>query len=270
MLKIESDWLDLRYLDDLATQKTLIHRLDPCVKLITTLLFVIIATSYPKYEITGLIPLVFFPFALMLMGNLPWKHLLKRLVLVSPFVIFVGILNPFFDQTPYMQVHSVMISGGWVSFMSIALRFILTVTAALILVATTGMDAICTAFLRLGVPKMIVTQILFMYRYLHVLLDEFIRVTQAYSLRSFHGEGIRFRAWGSLVGQMLMRTMDRAQRIYQAMLCRGFDGEMRMLRADRIAVTDIAYVTGWAVFFIAARYINIPQALGTIFLGVYQ
>ncbi|MEM5795532.1 MAG: cobalt ECF transporter T component CbiQ [Bacillota bacterium] len=270
MLKIESNWLDLRHLDDLAAQKTMIHQLDPRIKLITTLLFIIVVTSYGKYEITGLIPFVFFPFVLILLGNLPWSHLLKRLLLVSPFVLFVGIFNPLFDQTPLLRIHSLVITGGWVSFLSLTLRLALTVTAALILVATTGIDALCTALLRLGVPRVIVTQVLFMYRYLHVLLDEFIRLTQAYSLRSFHGEGLRFRAWGSLVGQLLIRTIDRAQRIYQAMLCRGFDGEIRLLRPGKIAVAETVYVTGWTAFFLIARFINIPQALGKVFLGVYQ
>jgi cobalt/nickel transport system permease protein len=270
MIKIESNWIDLRYLDDLATQKTVIHRLNPCIKLITVLLFIITTTSYPKYEIAGLMPLAFFPFVLIFLGNLPWNHLLRRLILVSPFVILVGVFNPLFDQTPVMQIDSLLISGGWISFISITLRFILTVTAALILVATTGIDAICAALLRMGVPKVIVTQLLFMYRYIHVLLDELIRVVQAYGLRSFHGEKLRFRVWGSLIGQLLMRTMDRARRIYQAMLCRGFDGEIHMIRSHSLNSADIVFVTGWTTFFCTARLFNIPQALGKVFLGVYQ
>lgn len=268
MIKIESNWIDLRYLDDLATQKSVIHRLNPGIKLITVLLFIIITTSYPKYEIAGLMPLIFFPFTLILLGNLPWNHLLRRLILVSPFVVLIGIFNPLFDQTPVMQVHSLLISGGWISFLSITLRFILTVTAALILVATTGIDAICAALLRMGVPKVVVTQLLFMYRYIHVLLDELIRVIQAYGLRSFHGEKLRFRVWGSLIGQLLMRTMDRARRIYSAMLCRGFDGEIRMVRTHNISGADLIYITGWIAFFCAARFFNIPHALGKVFLGV--
>ena len=270
MLKIESNWIDLRYLNDLSAQKTVVHGLDPCTKLLTTLLFVITVTSFPKYEIMGLLPLLFFPFSLILLGNLPWNHLMKRLLLVSPFVIFVGIFNPLFDQTPFLQMGDLLVTGGWVSFVSITLRLVLTVTAALVLVATTGIDAICIALLHLRVPKVIILQLLFMYRYLHVLLEEFVRTIQAYSLRSFHGEGIRFKAWGSLVGQLLMRTMDRAQRIYQAMLCRGFDGEIRIMRTPKLQKTGILYLICWAAFFLTARSINIPYFLGTLLLGVYQ
>lgn len=269
MIKLDSNWINLRYLDDLSRNKTVIHHLDPCVKVLTTLLFIIVTTSFPKYEIAALLPLTFFPVVLILLGNLPWNHLLKRLLLVAPFVVFVGIFNPLFDHTPVLQIGPILLTGGWLSFMSITLRLSLTVTAALILVATTGIDAICTGFLRMGVPKVIVIQLLFLYRYVHVLLDEFIRVMQAYRLRSFHGEGLRFKAWGSLVGQLLMRTIDRAQRIYQAMLCRGFDGEIRMLRTNQTNTTDILYAVSWTAFLLTVRFYNIPHALGNVFMEVF-
>ncbi len=267
MIKIESNWVDLRHLDELAAQETFIHRLDSRIKLYTTLAFVIIVTSFSKYEITGLFPLLFYPAAIMALGNLPCRHLLKRLLLISPFVVFIGLFNPLFDQAPVVRIGSILISGGWISFLAITLKLSLTVTSALILVATTGMNSICAALFRMGVPKPIVVQMLFMYRYLHVLLEEFVRTVQAYHLRSFHGEGIRYQAWGSLLGQLLIRTMDRAQRIYQAMMCRGFDGEIRLLHTGNIQKRDRIYLTCWIGFFLLCRFINIPQVLGKLLTG---
>jgi cobalt/nickel transport system permease protein len=270
MMKLESNWLDLRCLDDLAAQDSVIRRINPCIKLLTTLIFVLVVTSFPKYEIAGVLPLVLYPIVLINLGLLPTKHLFKRLLLAAPFVICIGIFNPLLDHTPVTQIGSVVISGGWLSFFSITLRFILTVLAALILVATTGIDAICTALLRIHVPKALVVQLLFMYRYIHVLLEEFLRTIQAYTLRSFHGEGLRFKVWGSLVGQLLMRTIARAQRIYQAMLCRGFDGEFRLIRTDSLRIHDISYLLGWSAFFLTARLYNIPQFLGTLLVGGFR
>ena len=108
-----------------------------------------------------------------------------------------------------------------------------------------------------------------MYRYLYVLLEEFIRTVRAHSLRSFQGGGIGFKVWGSLLGQLLLRTIDRAQRIYQAMLCRGFDGEIRLLRYNKLVAADIIYFFGWSAFFIAVRLVNIPQRLGALLIGGY-
>ncbi|HWR41621.1 cobalt ECF transporter T component CbiQ [Sporomusa sp.] len=268
MLKIEANWIDLRYLDALSTQNTFIHRLNPCVKLIATLIFIITVTSFSKYEITGLYPFFLYPAVLLSLGNLPFSLILKRLLIVAPFIIFIGIFNPLFDHTPIAKVGSVVITGGWVSFLSITIRLCLTVTTALILVATTGIDALGSALLKIGVPKIIVIQLLFMYRYLHVLVEEFVRCVTAYSLRSFHGEGVHFRAWGSLLGQLLIRSIDRANRIYQAMLCRGFDGEVRLLRTSTLTSLDILYLTFWIIFFVFVRWFNIPQLLGNLLMGV--
>lgn len=268
MLKAEANWIDLRYLDTLATQNTVIHRLNPCVKLIITLIFIITVTSFNKYEITGLLPLFLFPLITISLGQLPQALIFKRLLIAAPFIIFIGIFNPLFDHTPVVRLYSVVITGGWVSFLSITLRLLLTVTAALILVATTGIDAIGSALLRIGVPKVIVIQLLFMYRYLHVLVEEFIRCVTAYSLRSFHGEGIQFKAWGSLLGQLLLRSIDRANRIYQSMLCRGFDGEVRLMRTNTLSSADLFYFSFWLLFFLGTRLFDVPELLGKLLMGV--
>lgn len=267
MIKLESNWLDLRHLDDLANQKTFIHSLNSCTKLITTLAFVVIVTSFSKYEVTALLPLLFYPIFLMALGNLPYHHLVKRLVFIAPFVCFIGLFNPIFDQAPIARLGPLLITGGWASFLSITIKLLLTVTSALILVATTGMNSLCTAMSQLGVPKPIVLQILFMYRYLHVLLEEFLKTVQAYNLRSFKVDGIHFKAWGSLLGQLLLRTMARAQRIYQAMLCRGFDGKIPLRTATNWTKQDQLYLASWLTFFLFCRFINIPQMLGKLLTG---
>jgi cobalt/nickel transport system permease protein len=267
MINLQARWLNLRQLDELAAQDTVIHRLHPCAKLLTTAVFLIVVASFSKYEVLGLLPFFLYPITLLSLADLPYAVLLKRVLLAIPFVFFVGIFNPLFDQTPFLQIGPLLISGGWISFISILLRFILAVTAALLLIATTGMDGIGAALLRLKVPRVFVVQLLFMYRYLYVLLEEVSRTLLAHSLRSFRDSGLRFRVWGSLLGQLLLRTIDRAQRIYQAMLCRGFDGEIRLLRHQPFALGDLAYLSGWVFFFLVARSYNIPQWLGTLLMG---
>lgn len=267
MSKMESYWLDLKQLDEMASKTTIIHRINPCVKLLTTVIFLTVVASFSKYEISGLFPMMIYPVVLIVLGELSVGPILNRVLLALPFVFFIGIFNPIFDQMPFLHLGPFFISGGWVSFLSILLRFLLAVTAALILVATTGIDAIGMALLKLKVPKVLVIQLLFMYRYLYVLLEEFIRTIRAYSLRSFHGEGIQYRVWGSLLGQLLLRTIDRAQRIYQAMLCRGFDGEMRLIGQKKLERLDIIYFLGWSALFIVFRLVNISQWLGMLLVG---
>jgi cobalt/nickel transport system permease protein len=260
--------LDIRYLDIISSRDTSIHRLDPRAKLLTTLAYIVAVASFDKYTVTGLVPFVIYPVVLIALGDLPVAYLLRKVMLAAPFAFFIGIFNPFFDQEVLLQLGPVPISGGWVSFLSIMLRFTLTVASALLLVATTGLNGVCLALDKLGAPKAFVVQLLFLYRYLFVLGDEAIRLTRARALRSFEGRGMGIRVFSSLAGQLLLRTLDRARRIHLAMLCRGFDGEVRQAGSLRFSKGDLAYTVGWSGLFALLRVYDIPQLAGSVVMGL--
>ncbi|GAK55685.1 cobalt ABC transporter, inner membrane subunit CbiQ [Candidatus Vecturithrix granuli] len=264
MATLESTFFDLGYIETLAQQQTAIHQLDPRAKLLTTLMFLVTVMSFRRYELSGLIPFFLYPLVIVRAGNLPSVYLVKRIGVVLPFVGLIGIFNPLFDQTIIMQLGPVAISGGWVSFLSIVLRCLLTVFAVLILIATTGFYRICTALERIGVPNMFAVQLLFVYRYLFVLIDEASRMARARALRSFSRKGFGLKTWGSLTGHLLLRTLDRAQRIHLAMLVRGFDGKIRLARHETLQIRDIVFVLGWSSLFIMLRLYNLSMLIGNM------
>ena len=266
-MRIDSQLINMRLLDELATGQSPVHRLHPAAKLVATLAFVAVVASYPKYEVAGLLPLLFFPLSLAALGGLPAGALLKRLAVAMPFVLFIAIFNPVFDPRQATVLGGLTVTYGWLSFASIVLRCLLAVGAALILVATTGMDALGAALLRLRVPQAMVVQLMFMYRYIYILMEEFSRVLRAYNLRAFGSGGIRPGAWGSLLGHLLVRTLARAQRIYAAMLCRGFDGSVSFRTPRGFTASDAVFTAGWIFFFLASRNINLPQWLGSLLTG---
>lgn len=267
MSRLEQQWLEFRYLDELSGGDSPVHQLHPGVKLLVTLAFVVVTASFPKYEVTGMIPLLFYPLFLISLADLPWGLLLRRLLLALPFVLFIAVFNPLFDQAPYYRIGWLTVSGGVVSLLSILLRFSLSVLAALALIATTGINALGAALLTFGVPKALVSQLLFMYRYLHVLMAEVVRTMRAYCLRSPDSDGVGIRTWGSLTGLLLLRTLDRAQRVHQAMRCRGYDGTIRLARSSRLRMLDGAFLVFWLVFFVAVRMVNFPQWVGALLMG---
>jgi cobalt/nickel transport system permease protein len=264
MTRIDSAFFDIGTLDTLAGRNSAIHRLDPRAKLVTTLVFILAVVSFDRYEVSALLPFGLFPLSLILLADLPPGTLLKKLLLAAPFALCVGLFNPFFDRQVLLQFGSLEISGGWVSFASILLRFTLTVLAALVLIATTSFTGVCRALDRLGAPKVFVLQLLFLYRYLFVLIAEAQRLVRARTLRSFGGRGLGMNVFGHLIGQLLLRTLDRAQRLHLAMLCRGFDGEFRLLRPSRFGRREVVFTIGWSAVFIALRFSNVPQSLGRL------
>lgn len=268
MAAIDAAFLDLSYLDTLARRDTFLHRLDPRIKVLITALFVVCIVSFDKYQIGAMLPFILLLIVAMGLAEIPASLVLKKLLVVSPFAVMVGIFNPLLDQQPVLQLGQVMISGGWISFASILLRVALTVSAVLLLIGCTGFNAVCMAMVRLGMPRIFAVQLLMLYRYLFVLVDEGMRMQQARALRSFGNKGLSMRTFSHLIGQLLLKTLDRAQRIHLAMLCRGFDGTIRIRRTLRLTVTDLLVLAGSAAVILAMRVIDLPMLVGQYLTGI--
>jgi cobalt/nickel transport system permease protein len=109
------------------------------------------------------------------------------------------------------------------------------------------------------------------YRYLAVLAAEVSRTTRAYALRAAGRRGIAPAAWGPLAGQVLLRTFDRAERVYQAMRLRGFDGDPHAGGPPRLFRSrDLAFILGWSAYFLLVRFVDLPGLLGRYFLEVIR
>lgn len=260
----------LRYLDILSCQDTMLHRLDPRAKVLTSLIYIVAVISFDKYAVSALLPFCFFPVVMISLGNLPAAYLVKQLLIMAPLALFVGIANPFFDREIMLRAGPVALSGGWISCCSIFLRFALTALAALILIATTGFTKVCMVLDRLGLPRAFTVQLLFIYRYIFVLADEGSQMSKARALRSCGRRGMSISVFCSLTGHLLLRTVDRAQRIYMAMVSRGFRGEFRFKAPLSFGMREAAFTLGWSAFFIFFRMYSIPSFVGELIEGLLR
>ena len=270
MNNIGKNYFDIGYMDTLATGNSPLHRLDPRIKVITTILFILTVVSFSKYTISAFIPLLIYPVFLISVGGLPAGYILKKVILVSPFAVLLGIFNPIIDRETVAYIGTIGISGGWISFISILLRFALTVTSALLLIALTGFNTICEALTKFGVPRPFIVQLLFFYRYLFVLTDEAQRMERARLLRSFNGHLMRYKTFISMIGHLLLRSLGRAERIYHAMCCRGFDGHIHMRQSRKINFNDIGFMVIWGCLFFVFRIYDIPAQLGGLVMGWFR
>jgi cobalt/nickel transport system permease protein len=157
------------------------------------------------------------------------------------------------------------ISGqGLTEFATIALNSWISVQAALLLAFTTPFHDLIDALRELRLPRVMVSIIGFMYRYLAVMGDEAERMARARSARSADPTGrgggtVRWRAsvTGRMVGSLFLRSYERSERIYSAMQARGFDGELRYLRGPSLERSEIlafgAAAAALVAFSIVAR-----------------
>lgn len=269
MSKIVNSLYNMKSMDDFSKQDTFIHKLHPLVKLLTTVVYLAVVISFGRYDIGNILPFVFYPVIIFVIAELPIVPILKRLLLVEPFIIGIGILNPVFDNCTIM-LGGISISRGWVTFISIFIKCGLTVIATKLLIATTGMDKLAASLRMLRVPKIFVLQVLLTYRYISVLVEEVFRMQRAYSLRAPGQRGIHRSVWGSFGGQLILRTLERAQRVYQAMNLRGFKGEYNIGTSKRIGLGDVLYLAGWSSFFALVRIYNLPMLIGRLLTGVIK
>ena len=254
-------------LDEIAAQDTPAGRLDPRVKVLSTLAFVAVVATFGRHDALRLVPMAAFPVALAALGDVPWRPLLARLALASPFALAVAALEPFLDRAPAVALGPIALSGGVIAFATITVKFTLSLGAALVLVATTGFDAVCAGVQRLGAPRLVVAQLLLMYRYLFVLADEARRMVRAHDQRTVRRDALSLRTAGSLLGQLLLRALARAERVHAAMRCRGFDGGIRFRRGAQIGRRDVLFAFATAALLSLARAVDVPRLLGSALTG---
>lgn len=266
MISIHAAVIDLKRLDLLADGNSPIHTLDARAKVLATLVFIITVVSFHRYELARLLPFYIFPAAMIAFARLPLLYLVRKITFISSLVLLVGIFNPLFDHTVRHHIGELSISGGWTSFGSLALRSTLTIGATFILVGTTGFTTVCQALERLGAPHLFTVQLLFLHRYILVLADEADRAARARQLRSCGNKGMGIASLGTLTGHLLLRTWQRAERIYAAMLARGFTGSFHAHQTASFGAAEYGFLLGWSLLFILLRAFDFPGAIN-LFAG---
>lgn len=162
----------------------------------------------------------------------------------------------------------VVLSGGAVTLLVLVVKGVLCFLAVYLLIATTGMERVCAALRQLHVPQVLVTTILLTYRYIVLLLQEGNRISTAYALRAPGEKGIHFRAWGSLLGQLLLRSVDRAQLVYESMMLRGYgwrDDPAPTRQPQKGSAAGTVFFVATLMYCILFRVIPIFELLGQFF-----
>jgi cobalt/nickel transport system permease protein len=239
-----------------------IHRLDPRVKAVVTVIFIISNALLPDGAWLAFGLAWLFLLLSNYLSQLGLGYTLKRSLVALPFaLIAVTVLfsihgTPIFSFNLFMM-NFVVTDMGLLRFVSILIRSWLSVQMAILLVATTRFPDLIHALEHLRVPAILTTIIAFLYRYLFVLTDEVFRLIRARESRSAAapnkraGGGVLWRAKvaGDMAGQLFLRSYERSDRIYQAMVARGYSGHLYTLNAHEMKSRDY-FVTAFAVLLI--------------------
>lgn len=240
-------------MNELASRDTWLNHLHPLVKLLVTITYITVTVSFSKYQIMEVFLMAVYPALLFIVGEISFIDSIKRLKIILPFVCFVGIFNPFFDRQIITYVKGIAITSGMISMCTLMAKGILCLLASYLLIASTKIESICYALRLIHVPSLLVTQILLIYRYLSLLLTEVGKIMDAYSLRAPGQKGVHIKAWGSLAGGLLLRSMDRASVLYESMTLRGYHGEFYFGNERNLQKKDILYLLLWIIIFFVIK-----------------
>jgi cobalt/nickel transport system permease protein len=209
-----------------------VHRLPPHVKLVAMLLFVLVVVSTPFRQVWA-----FGLYALLLLAvargaRVPARTLARRLVVEVPFVVF-AVLLPFISRGERVDVLglSLSLSGLWGAW-SVLAKATLGVLAMLLLAATTQLRDLVTGLDRLRMPTLIVQIMMFMIRYVDVVLAEMRRMHIARVSRGFVARDVRaLPVLARSVAALFIRSYERGERVHLAMVSRGYTGRMPLTTA---------------------------------------
>lgn len=235
------------------------------MKFILSLAFILTIALTPS----GVWPVYIFLLACVLsveaLSGLGISFVLKRSMLAVPFVLaaFPLIFTVPFDSlwTFFLGRTSFTITQpGMERFLSIAIKSWISVQAAILLASTTSFPDLLTAMRSVGIPPLLVSIFGLMWRYLFVLADEALRLLHARQARSSHSDRKDLKPGGSLVwrgkvaggmaGSLFLRAFERSDRIYMAMLARGYDGEVRSFPLPPLQASSLLLLSGSLVLFL--------------------
>ncbi len=204
-----------------------VHALAPECKLAAQLLFVFVVVATPREAVWAFAAYAAILAAVILLSELPFAFVLKRLAIEIPFVAF-ALLLPFISRGERIDVLGLSVSreGLWGAW-NILVKGTLGVAASIVVASTTTIAEMLKGFERLHMPKAFTSIATFMVRYLDVIADEMKRMKVARASRGYSPRWIwQAKAIGASIGALFVRSYERGERVYLAMLSRGFTGEM--------------------------------------------
>jgi cobalt/nickel transport system permease protein len=227
-----------------SSRQSIIHCLDPRVRIAVAVVFAVLVVLFQRFAVLGIGLAI--SFLLLFAARAVTPVNIRRIAGLNVFLFFLAVLlplstpgHPFAQAGPLIWSEEGLLKAGL-----IALKANTVLAAFMALVGTMEHTHLGFALHSLGMPEKLTHILLFKVRYLGVIQREYHKLVDAMKLRAFRPRFDRhtFRAYGYLIGMLLVRSLDRAERIVAAMKCRGFRGKFHVMSRFRIELPDVVFV----------------------------
>ena len=230
--------------EELANGNSLIHGLDPRGKLFVVFLFSIVVAAADRFQV--LLGSLTLGVLIVLTAKVPARELIKRLIPVNMLILFLWLFLPFtFGGEPLFFIGSLAVTREGVFYATrISIKSNAMMLMLIALVASTPIFFMGHAMHQLKIPNKIVHLFFFTYRYIHAIYREYLRLKNSIKIRGFipKTDLHTYKTFAYMVGMLLVRSFDRAHRVHNAMLCRGFKGDLYSLKKFSFKTNDIVSI----------------------------
>ncbi len=247
------------FLDEYSGLESPVHRLDPRAKLVGLVALIVVCVTTPPNLYTAFAAYLGLEVSLILLSRLPWRHVLKRLFIVLPFILVVAAFIPFFSRGGgSYNLGPVRVSAhGLLVLWNVAVKSTVSVLAVIILSSTTPFPDLLRGMEKLKAPRLFTSLLSFTYRYVFVLVDEAQRMRRARDSRGWSGRWLwQAKVIGHMIATLFLRSYERGERVYAAMLARGYGGEVRTLYLYEFGPLEIGFTVLVTLFPVTARLLS--------------
>lgn len=238
--------------EKLAVGSSWIHSLDPRAKLVVGLFFSFLIALSNRLE-----TLIYFSAAaviLVIIARINLKYILKRLLLLNIFIFLIWIFIPFtFPGKEVFTLWQFSASREGILYaLKITLRSNSIILLIISLLSTSSVLDLIHAMSRLKLPAKLIYLLFFVYRYLHVIKKEFDLIHKAMLLRGFKAKTNlhTYKSYAYLIAILLIKSYERSQKVYQAMICRGFKGSFMIIDHFKLKQNDYLFLIISSLLFI--------------------
>lgn len=233
------------FIDRYSEIKSPIRNFDARAKIITIFLLVLLCVTTPPKAFLAFGGYYLILVIMLFISKTPLCFILKRVAIAIPFVVMIAVFIPFIEGGAggsYNLWGITLYQKGLLILFNVTVKALFGVAALTLLVSTTPFDELAEGFKKLGAPRVFITIASFMYRYIFVVVDEAMRMKRARDSRNFEGKWIwQAGTIGHMVATLFLRSYERGERVYLAMLSRGYDGEVKSLSEHSISQKDIIF-----------------------------
>jgi len=239
-----------------ARGKSIFHAMDPRVKILVALGFSVVmaVANRPLTLEMGSAFAVF----LVLLARLNLRQVAVRLLVVNTFVAFLWIFLPFsFPGTPVFTLWGLQVTReGITACVQITVKSNAIVLASMALLSTSTVFGLVHGLHHLKVPEKLVHLFFFSFRYIHVIHMEYHKIIDAMKARGFEPDTSlkTYKAYAYLIGTLFLKSSERSKRIYQAMICRGFDGTFWVFQHFAFRKRDLAALIFMGIYVLFLAY----------------